>query len=166
MGYIFNENEENEYRTVLLRRAGREDAEGISELEKQCFARPWSLASLQESFDAGAEFFVAEDAGHICAYAGVYLIPPEGHMANIAVESRYRRKGVGYAMLGYLLSECERKGIEDFTLEVRPSNEAAIALYEKYGFAEEGRRRAYYDDNGEDAVIMWRRGEDLAQKHV
>ena len=72
----------------------------------------------------------------------------------------YRRRGIADAILSCLIEACELEGTEDFTLEVRVGNGAAIALYLHHGFEPEGVRRHYYEDNGEDAIIMWRRRKE------
>jgi ribosomal-protein-alanine N-acetyltransferase len=74
---------------------------------------------------------------------------------NIAVDDRLRRQGIASALLAHLFELADRPG-EQYTLEARPSNAEAIAMYEKFGFRSAGLRRGYYHDNKEDAVIMWR----------
>ena len=69
----------------------------------------------------------------------------------------YRRKHIGMALIGTMIDVTGKQGVKAHTLEVRASNAPAIGLYKKFGFAEEGLRKGYYEDNGEDAIIMWRR---------
>lgn len=95
-------------------------------------------------------------AGQVCGYVGVWKILDEGHITNVAVAPDYRRMHIGRAMLEALIEVTGQAGIERYTLEVRASNEPAIRLYEGLGFKSEGIRPGYYEDNGEDAVIMWR----------
>ena len=94
----------------------------------------------------------------IMGYVGLWLIAGEGHITNVAVHPDHRRGGVAKVLLKLILDACEEQGIKDVTLEVRPSNEAALGLYRGFGFKEEGRRPKYYE-NGEDALILWRRGK-------
>ena len=77
------------------------------------------------------------------------------HLMNVAVDDRLRRQGIATALLERLFDEADQPG-EQYTLEVRPSNREAIALYERFGFRPAGRRRGYYHDNKEDALILWR----------
>lgn len=90
-------------------------------------------------------------------YAGMWRILEEGHITNIAVHPEFRGCGLGSALMEALLAAAKEFDIKALTLEVRRSNHAAQALYRKYGFTEGGMRRAYYADNNEDAIIMWKR---------
>lgn len=134
-----------------------DDVELLFGLEQRIFKDPWSIYAIAESLSH--ELFhgvIFEDDGEVIGYYGFYSIPPEAHIANIAVVPEKQGKGYGKAMLSHLLKTAEDLGDTDVTLEVRPSNEVAIKLYERYGFKTEGRRKRYYGD-GEDALIMWRR---------
>lgn len=129
----------------------------IVELEKNCFSTPWSESSLEQAlFDPQASFIVAEaEDGFILGYAGLHVILDEGYIDNIAVEADARRHGVASALLDvYCRFGAEKLAF--LTLEVRPSNEPAVKLYEKYGFKEAGRRKDYYEHPKEDALIMTR----------
>jgi ribosomal-protein-alanine N-acetyltransferase len=95
--------------------------------------------------------------GKAVGYAGMWQVMDEGHITNIAVHPEFRNYGVGSALMEALLATARSRGIVALTLEVRRSNFAAQALYRKYGFAEGGMRKAYYADNREDALIMWKR---------
>jgi ribosomal-protein-alanine N-acetyltransferase len=90
----------------------------------------------------------------------MWSVVNEGHITNIAVHPLHRRKGLGQTLLNTLLLYAIRGSLTDVTLEVRVSNVAARALYEHNGFAVEGRRKGYYSDNKEDALIMWRHFND------
>lgn len=94
----------------------------------------------------------------IIALGCLWAILEEAHITVLAVRPQYQRQGAGQALLVALLEAAHARGLEWATLEVRPSNHAAIALYQKYGFTEVGRRRHYYADTGEDALILWRKG--------
>jgi ribosomal-protein-alanine N-acetyltransferase len=91
----------------------------------------------------------------IVGFAGMWVLFDEAHVTTIGVQPRHRGKGLGELLLVTLFEEAARRGAEWLTLEVRVSNEAAQALYRKYGFTRQGVRRRYYSDNGEDAYIMW-----------
>ena len=129
----------------------------IAELERECFSTPWSEAMLTEAlFDAQASFIVAEDEeGNVLGYAGLHVIVDEGYIDNVAVEPDARRHGVASALLDVFCRFGEAN-LAFLTLEVRASNQAAIALYEKHGFTQAGLRKNYYEKPREDAVIMTR----------
>ena len=127
----------------------------IAELERECFSAPWSEAMLTEAlFDAQASFIVAEsEDGGLLGYAGLHVVLDEGYIDNIAVEEAARRHGVGDALLD-VFCRFGQAHLSFLTLEVRASNAPAIALYAKNGFQTAGRRRDYYDDPKEDAILM------------
>ncbi len=146
---------------LVIRQAEEKDIAAIAELEKQCFSIPWSYNALrQDILENDLSFYIVAEADSlVCGYMGVWKIFDEGHITNIAVAPDYRRKHIGRAMLTVLMDITGRDGIERFTLEVRPSNEGAIRLYEGQGFRSAGLRKGYYEDNGEDAIIMWKERE-------
>ncbi|MBD1869645.1 ribosomal protein S18-alanine N-acetyltransferase [Oculatella sp. FACHB-28] len=90
--------------------------------------------------------------------ACLWAILEEAHITILAVHPDYQRQGLGQILLWALLQSAWKRGLEWATLEVRVSNRAAIALYQKFGFSEVGRRRRYYQDTGEDALILWHNG--------
>ena len=131
----------------------------LERLERICFSRPWSKRMLAEELDnACAAFLVAEDAdsGKVLGYAGVLVMADEGYITNVAVFPEYRRHGIGAAIIEVFMNFARGNDLACLTLEVRPSNAAAIALYEGFGFAEVGRRKNYYDLPKEDALILTR----------
>ena len=129
----------------------------IAELERECFSAPWSEAMLTEAlFDAQASFIVAEsEDGGLLGYAGLHVVLDEGYIDNVAVDPAYRRQGIADALIDTFVRFGAAK-LAFLTLEVRASNEPAIALYRKHGFEEVGRRKDYYTKPKEDAVIMTR----------
>ena len=145
-----------------IRKAEERDVKPLAELDARCFPDPWSEQSFQEDVVKNplAYYLVAESAeGELLGYAGVWMIVGEGHITNVAANPDYRRNGIARAILTKLFETCQKEhGIGPFTLEVRPSNDAALALYESFGFQVAGRRKGYYENNGEDALIMWREG--------
>ena len=143
---------------MIIRRGEEKDILAIEELEKQCFATPWSYESLKYDIveNNRALYLVAEIEGEIVGYVGIWKIVDEGHITNVAVSPAHRRKHVASALLETLFRVTERAGVVNHTLEVRAGNEGAIKLYEGFGFKEAGVRKGYYEDNGEDAIIMWR----------
>ena len=93
--------------------------------------------------------------GTLTGYCGCWQILEEAHITNIAVSPDFRRRRIGEALLTAIIKSCYKEKIKYLTLEVRVSNEPAIKLYEKYGFKSLGIRKGYYQDNNEDALIMW-----------
>ena len=144
---------------LIIRKAEAKDVLAIEEIEKQCFTVPWSYESLyQDIVENKLAFYIVAElaAGQICGYVGIWKIFDEGHITNVAVAPEYRRKHIARAMLEALMEVTAEAGIERYTLEVRAGNEPAIRLYEGLGCKSEGIRPGYYEDNGEDAIIMWR----------
>ena len=129
----------------------------IAALERACFSTPWTEAMLEEElFNPQASFIVAEDGeGSILGYAGLHAVLDEGYIDNIAVEEAARRHGVGDALLD-VFCRFGQAHLSFLTLEVRASNAPAIALYRKHGFQEAGRRKDYYQDPTEDALLLTR----------
>nr|WP_283244279.1 ribosomal protein S18-alanine N-acetyltransferase [Wansuia hejianensis] len=142
----------------MVREVTEEDIDQIVEIEKQTFSTPWSknafLIEIREN--KLAKYIIAEFDKKIVGYGGIWLILNEGHITNIAVKKDYRGKGIGNKLVEGLIDYCEKKDIENMTLEVRKSNIVAQNLYKKYGFVDFGIRPKYYSDNNEDAIIMWR----------
>lgn len=130
-----------------------EDIADIANIEKTCFSCPWSRNAIRESMTAGTAFYVARIDNKIAGYMGLSKIAGEGYVTNIAVLPEHRRKGVGKALLQYVINDCQTR-LEFISLEVRVSNDAAISLYNKFGFVEAGRRKRFYTHPDEDALIM------------
>jgi ribosomal-protein-alanine N-acetyltransferase len=132
--------------------------EAVEEIERECFSNPWSLDSLAEELSNPlAVFRIVTVGGRIAGYVGMHHILDEGYITNIAVKREFRRQGVGTALMRYLLAYAEEKEMRMVTLEVRASNEAAIALYEGLKFERAGLRRGFYVSPTEDALIMTRK---------
>ena len=128
----------------------------LVELERICFSTPWSRNMLAEELDnACSAFLVAVDSNEkVVGYAGLQVVLDEGYIANIAVFPEHRRKGVAGQLLQVFMNFAEANRLAFLTLEVRASNQAAIALYANRGFEEVGRRKNYYEHPREDAIIM------------
>ena len=140
--------------------------EDLERLERICFSRPWSKRMLGEELENQcAAFLVAEDGqtGAVMGYAGLLVVADEGYITNVAVFPEYRRQGVAAKILEIYLNFAQANQLAFLTLEVRPSNEAAIALYRRFGFEEVGRRKNYYDLPKEDALILTRFFKEDAQ---
>ena len=130
---------------------------GVAELERMCFSPPWNEAMLEEElYNDTASFIVAEgEDGSVLGYAGLHVILDEGYIDNVAVRPSCRRMGLGDKLLDVFI-RFGQANLAFLTLEVRPSNTPAVALYEKNGFKEVGRRPNYYDDPKEDALLLTR----------
>ena len=133
----------------------RSHIDQIAALERECFSTPWTEQMLSDAlFDSQASFIVAEaEDGHILGYAGLHVIVDEGYIDNIAVTPDARRHGVASALLD-VYCRFGAVNLAFLTLEVRASNTAARALYQKHGYAEVGCRKNYYEHPKEDAIIM------------
>lgn len=141
---------------ITFRKMIPEDADAVAELELKCFAMPWSRADfLRENTNELAEYIVGELDKKIVAYAGAWVSFDQAEVMHIAVEPELRGQGIGTILFGELIKAVKKRGATSITLEVRPSNVAAIKLYESFGLKSVGRRKNYYLDNGEDALIMW-----------
>lgn len=146
-----------EKRNVRIVPMSGEHLQALEKLEKICFSRPWSGDMLKEELENDcAAFLVAEDpqSGEVLGYAGLLVAADEGYITNVAVFPEYRRQGIAGELIKVFLNFARAHHLAFLTLEVRPSNTAAIALYEGFGFCEAGRRRNYYDLPKEDALIM------------
>lgn len=148
----------------MIRPMCMSDIQDIATLEQRCFSVPWSKKSLCESLENPAYLFLtAEKEGRAVGYGGLLLTAGEGNVTNIAVDAAYRGCGIGTELLRRLLEEGGKHGAREFTLEVRISNEAAIHVYEKLGFLQEGVRKRFYEKPVEDALIMWKREPECDQ---
>jgi ribosomal-protein-alanine N-acetyltransferase len=125
-------------------------------IERRSFPTPWSLAMfVLELSKASGICLAAVEADELIGYCVCSRYDTVWHLMNVAVDPDRRREGIAAALLTRLFEEADRPG-EQYTLEVRPSNAGAIALYESFGFKRAGVRKGYYHDNKEDALIMWR----------
>ncbi len=160
--------------TIAVREGTARDVGTLAELETVIFpSEPWTEEMFRGEFsglnptlyllivdtadgrDPGERPADAAD-GRVIGYAGIWLIGDEGHITNVGILPDYRRRGLAERLVNALIAEAERQGVTSETLEVRISNAPAIALYEKLGFRLAGKRRGYYPDDHEDALIYWR----------
>lgn len=148
----------NELYTVTIKPMEKTDLDSVIEIEQLAYGNHhWSKESfLSELSNNLAKYYSAFDKqGNLVGYCGSWQILEEAHITNIAVSPKYQRKHIGEALLKTVIDECYKSMVKFITLEVRVGNTPAIALYEKYGFKSLGTRKAYYQDNNEDALIMW-----------
>ena len=158
-------DEEARYMTAYdIRLMQEKDIPQIAEIEKLVFPSPWSAAALKSELEDNvmANYLVLVEPGEdpaagekVLGYGGIWKIFDEGHITNIAVHPDYQGKKLGRFLLYAMMDWCRANGLAHMTLEVRPSNQRALALYKKTGFEEVGRRKGYYEENNEDAIIMW-----------
>lgn len=125
----------------------------LAELEKQCFHAPWSENMLREELGGGI-FLVAEQDGEVQGYVGCQTVLDEGYITNVAVSPDFRRRGAARRLIAELIARAKEKGLAFVTLEVRESNAPAIALYTGAGFAPVGKRKNFYSNPTENAVLM------------
>ncbi len=133
------------------------DAEAIAKIENECFSEPWSENAITNSINSSTKFFVAEKDNKLIGYISINTVLDEGYINNIAVTADYRSSGVGRLLLARLMRLSRELSLSFISLEVRASNQAAISLYEKFQFKQEGLRRGFYQNPREDALIMTRR---------
>lgn len=142
---------------MQLRRMEPEDVKQVAAIEEKNFSVPWSEESFLDSLALEHTIFVvAEEEGEIAGYCGMYTSFQEGEIVTVAVAEKYRRQGVGSKILQFLFFESLKQNITSFFLEVRESNEAAIGLYECFGFQPIGLRKNFYEKPRENAVVMWK----------
>jgi ribosomal-protein-alanine N-acetyltransferase len=140
------------------------DLDGILAVDAATFDRPWTRAMYEWEWTHSdvARFYVARTAGagasDVVAYCAGWIIFDELHINNLAVDPPWRQRGVGSALLTFVLEQAAAEGATRATLEVRRSNDPARRLYERFGFAFAGVRTAYYREPVEDALVLWRNG--------
>ncbi|MGN0458055.1 MAG: ribosomal protein S18-alanine N-acetyltransferase [Eubacterium sp.] len=123
----------------------------VANIEKTCFAHPWSRQDLKNQLDLDtSHFLVAVEDGRAVGYMGLQIFSCEGYVTNVAVLPEYRQRGIAKALIG----EALKNDMRFITLEVRESNTPAIRLYEKAGFENVGIRPKFYSNPNENAIIM------------
>ena len=140
---------------MILETMNADHVAQIAALEKICFSDPWSERSIDSELDNKLAFWlVATEGETVAGYIGSQTVMEETDMMNVAVHPDFRRQGIAEALVSGLVEHLKAMGSHCLTLEVRASNAPAIALYEKLGFAEIGRRKNYYRNPREDALIL------------
>lgn len=151
-------------REFVIKNMTEHDLPAVTEGESLSHQNPWTYGNFADELSGADDkrvpkiLLVARDrddviCGHIC----MMIIAGEATVNNITVYPKYRRQGLGSLLLNKALELSREKGALDFTLEVRVSNRAALSLYEKHGFINEGIRKNYYENPVEDAAILWKR---------
>ena len=137
--------------TIEIAAAAADDVAALAPLASECGLSVDFAAELQRSYGL---LLVARAAGEISGFLLAWRAADELHLTDLGVTARARRRGVARALVGHLCAEGRRRGSRVILLEVRESNHAARALYGRLGFQEIDRRKRYYSDTGEDAVVM------------
>ena len=143
---------------IFITKMTKDDVEGVVVIEAEAYGKHhWAKSSFYDEMSNNlAKYYTAKTTnGELVGYAGTWHILDEGHITTIAVKNFYQRNHIGEALIKAIIDDCYKDGVKYLTLEVRVSNIPAIKLYEKYGFQSLGTRKGYYQDNNEDALIMW-----------
>jgi len=141
-------------RTVILTDVAPRHLDGVQAIENACFSPPWTREQLAHQITGERNVFLcAEDETGVLGYVGLMTVLDEGYISNVAVAPEARRRGIADALLDELAART-KDTLAFLTLEVRASNAPAIALYEKHGFSVVGRRKNYYEQPREDALLM------------
>jgi ribosomal-protein-alanine N-acetyltransferase len=141
---------------LTIRKMTVDDVSAVVDLDKKSFSLPWPERSFRFELtdNPASRCWVAELDGNVVGMIVVWLIVDDAHVATIAIDPEYRRQGIGKRLLAHALRQMIRDGARSSFLEVRESNLAAQEMYRKFGFEVTGRRRRYYRDNDEDAILM------------
>lgn len=142
---------------INIRRATIVDVEDIIAVERESFTTPWPRQAFIDEMTRNivSYYIVMEQGAEIVGYMGMWVIVDEAHITNIAVHPKARRQKIAELAVRQMMLLAKERGAIRMTLEVRKSNAAAIALYEKIGFVSSGLRKDYYIEPREDAIIMW-----------
>ncbi len=147
---------------MIIRDLQLRDLGAIDEIEKQSYPTPWSRSMFAGELAKPSSICIGaydEETSRLIGYLVISRYVDAWHVMNLAVAPAERRRGIASALMERLFELTAGDGRRGYTLEVRESNEPAIKLYERFGFRPAGRRRGYYHDNREDALIMWRTAE-------
>jgi ribosomal-protein-alanine N-acetyltransferase len=143
---------------VLIEPLRRRHVPAVVRIERRTSTNPWSGDLFRGELalpEPSRAYRVAKLGGRLVGYGGLMFVLDEAHVTTLSVHPDHQGQGIGTRLLAALVHEARDRGTRSLTLEVRASNEAAQALYRRFGFAPAGVRRNYYAEVGEDAVIMW-----------
>lgn len=147
--------------TIRIRKMEPRDLDAVQAIDQMSFSQPWPAQSFafEMNNNPAARLWVAEeeitpDDPRICGVIVVWLVVDEAHIGTIAVHPDYRRQGIATRLLKHSLRSLQMQGARSVYLEVRRSNAAAKALYEQLGFKQSNVRKGYYQNDGEDALIL------------
>ena len=141
---------------IAIERMRSADLEEVLAIERASFSMPWSRGAFLYELEQNrvARCYVVREDGRLIGYICLWEVADEVHITNVAVHPDLRRRGVGRSLLSAVLDDARQRKLRLVVLEVRPSNTEALGLYESFGFRVVGRRRGYYYDTGEDALVM------------
>lgn len=140
---------------IGIRYMKKKDIKEILEIERQSFISPWSAPMFLESMSSPIyRNFVIEKDKSVIGYIMLYSVLDEAHITNFAIRPEYRKKGLGSRLLSFAIDYYKQRGVTDYFLEVREKNHEAISLYRSFDFLIVGKRKRYYSDTNEDALIM------------
>ena len=143
---------------ITVRAMKKADVKSVYEIEVLSFRTPWSYRSLMgELKNRVAHYTVLEQDGEIIGYCGMWVLFEEAHITNIAITPKERGNGYGKQLLHATMRVAASFGAEMMTLEVRETNAVAQRMYDEMDFSQQGRRKRYYTDTGEDALLLWNR---------
>lgn len=143
---------------IAVRAMKKPDVRAVYEIETLSFRTPWSYRSLLgELKNTVAHYTVLEQDGEIIGYCGMWVLFEEAHITNIAIHPAFRGNGYGKQLLHATMRVAASFGAEMMTLEVRETNTVAQRMYDEMDFLQQGRRKRYYSDTGEDALLLWNR---------
>jgi len=142
---------------VVLTPMRRRHLRAVLRIEEVVHPRPWSLNLFLSELSAGPTrvWYVAKVGSHVVGYAGLMLVAEDGHITNVAVAPAWQGHRIGRRLVHALATAARHAGARNLTLEVRVGNAPAQRLYRAFGFAPVGVRKGYYQETGEDALIMW-----------
>ena len=141
--------------SFTVRYAQPADRDGIFAVEQLCSGMPWSKGQIAEELqNEYAHTFVAEADGAVVGFASAHILQGDGHLNELGVLPQHRRKGIARALLAAVMQACTAAQCEVFSLEVRESNEGAIALYTAFGLEKAGLRKNFYQNPAEHALVM------------
>lgn len=139
----------------MIRRAAKSDIHRIIEIEKVSFSDPWDERLFLDVIDSeNKHLMIADEGGEIAGYIVFEKVLDEGHITNLAVGGEHRKKGIATGLINKVLGLAKGMNMREIFLEVRESNGAARKLYSKFGFAELGKRKGYYQGTNEDAIVL------------
>ena len=142
--------------SLSLERMRSRDLDEVVAIERLSFTLPWSRGAFLYEMEQNrvARCWVLREAEHVIGYVCLWEIGDEVHVTNIAVHPESRRRGLGRTLLSSVLDDARQRRLRVVGLEVRPSNHEALGMYDSFGFKVVGRRKGYYYDTGEDALVM------------
>lgn len=143
--------------TVVVANMRRRHLRGVLQIEQQVYPRPWTFGLfLSELGQRSTRLYLVARVGHrVVGYLGMLRAVDDGHITTIAVDPAWQRQGIASRLLAVAGRAAAQRGCHNLTLEVRVTNLGAQSLYRRFGFVPAGMRKAYYPDNGEDAMVMW-----------